>query len=898
MAKNINYVSHKKSKVKINGKPQLPSADSLVEGEIAVNFAENVETLSIKNESGAVVTFSSDNYYSEQKLGSAFTGANSAVTVTDELSNKANTSDIANFFDDAKYEDSGTTKVINFYHGNTIKATIDATDFIVDGMVDDVRIENGNLVIDFNTASGKQDISIPLTDIFDPSNYYDKDDIDDLIGSGFTSSSITDVIIENEEIVSNALTDLDERKLDASAYTPTDLSNYYTKSETSGATEIANALSGKSNTGHTHDDRYYTESELTGSSTTVVVAKANSASTVPLAGVTNADDLKAIEALSGNNGLLKKTAANTWTLDTNTYSTTASAVTSGVYNSTNQKIELKNASGTVVSSIDATDFIKDGMISGVTLESKSGTTYLVINWNTDAGIQTTELNIGDIFEADNYYTKSETSGATEIANALSGKANVDDVEEMEETLVASITDIESRMAEKTALSALADEVNEVKDEVDNKLDITAYTPTTLLEEITYSALKSKRYNGELVQGQWYRITDYTCTTTQENTQSAGHVFDIIVRADDVNVLNENAYAAKHSGDTYFTNASAKLNAWELKYSLDNDTTKYYWADSTNGKGVIYYMKDEWNNECPYDFKNIQFKRYKITACAKSPDLIGLYSTTDIDGITVDTATTYWSYTFCMYDLNESAPCDVSTYQDKYYGDEGFCYKNYNNVFKSYLEPLYDEDGLVPMKLLDNVFITDTDICAIEGSYGEFYGFYSNTFGNDCGGNTFGNYFQYNTFGNSCNRNTFGNGCSNNTFGNNIYNNTFGNNNYNNTFGNDCYYNSFGNDCYYNSFGNSCSNNTFGNNNYNNTFGNSCQHIAFSKDYCYYNIVENGNQYITLTSTQTTSGSNLLRNITITQGVNNTSTLKKISHNTVNDTFKTTYQNSSSTAVNI
>ena len=61
MAKNIPYVSHKKSKVKNNGKPQLPSASALVEGEIAINYAEDVETLSIKNESGTVITFSSDN---------------------------------------------------------------------------------------------------------------------------------------------------------------------------------------------------------------------------------------------------------------------------------------------------------------------------------------------------------------------------------------------------------------------------------------------------------------------------------------------------------------------------------------------------------------------------------------------------------------------------------------------------------------------------------------------------------------------------------------------------------------------------------------------------------------------------------------------------------------------
>lgn len=38
------------------------------------------------------------------------------------------------------------------------------------------------------------------------------------------------------------------KKLDASAYTPTDLSNYYTKSETSGKTELSTALNGKQDT--------------------------------------------------------------------------------------------------------------------------------------------------------------------------------------------------------------------------------------------------------------------------------------------------------------------------------------------------------------------------------------------------------------------------------------------------------------------------------------------------------------------------------------------------------------------------------------------------------------------------------------------------------------------------
>jgi hypothetical protein len=82
MAKNVEHVSHIKSKLKTNGLPQLPSPDKLVDGEIAINYAEGVETISIRNENSAITTFSSDNYYTEKKLGSGFTNANSAKTVT------------------------------------------------------------------------------------------------------------------------------------------------------------------------------------------------------------------------------------------------------------------------------------------------------------------------------------------------------------------------------------------------------------------------------------------------------------------------------------------------------------------------------------------------------------------------------------------------------------------------------------------------------------------------------------------------------------------------------------------------------------------------------------------------------------------------------------------------
>lgn len=125
----------------------------------------------------------------------------------------------------------------------------------------------------------------------------------------------------------------------------------------------------------------------------------------------------------------------------------------------------------------------------------------------------------------------------------------------------------------------------------------------LLTPITYEELKKLRDNAQLVDGMFYRITDYITTTTQEATQSANHQFDIIVRALDENTLDEEAKAIQSEGDQYFANSN--LTGWQLWYTLDNDTSRFMWADEVNGKGVIYRLIDENGNDIPYDFKNIQ-----------------------------------------------------------------------------------------------------------------------------------------------------------------------------------------------------------------------------------------------------------------------------------------------------
>lgn len=79
-----------------------------------------------------------------------------------------------------------------------------------------------------------------------------------------------------------------------------------------------------------------------------VIKKAvGQADSVPLSGVTNADNLKAIEALDGTNGLLRKTAVNTWTLDTTAYTTNTGTVTNICIQATSPIVSSVNTEQTV-----------------------------------------------------------------------------------------------------------------------------------------------------------------------------------------------------------------------------------------------------------------------------------------------------------------------------------------------------------------------------------------------------------------------------------------------------------------------------------------------------------------------------------------------------------------------
>lgn len=118
------------------------------------------------------------------------------VTLTDKANwnakaDSADIPDVSGYINGAVYDSQ--TKRINFKHGDTVVAYIDATPFVVDGMVDTVEITGGNLVITWNTDAGKQSTSIPLTDIFNPANYYTKNEVDTALGAKANTADLATV---------------------------------------------------------------------------------------------------------------------------------------------------------------------------------------------------------------------------------------------------------------------------------------------------------------------------------------------------------------------------------------------------------------------------------------------------------------------------------------------------------------------------------------------------------------------------------------------------------------------------------------------------------------------------------------------------------------------------------
>ena len=162
---------------------------------------------------------------------------------------KADLSDIpsvSGYADAVAYDTNA--KEMKFYHGGTGGTEVfsfDASPFLVDGMIESVvitSITSGGsevqvLEITWNSAAGGQVTDIPLTAIFDPSNYYT---------TAQTQAYVTAYTYDKQTI--------DDKISQSGTFDPT---QYYTTANTYSKTEVDTALAGKADTATT-----YTKTEV------------------------------------------------------------------------------------------------------------------------------------------------------------------------------------------------------------------------------------------------------------------------------------------------------------------------------------------------------------------------------------------------------------------------------------------------------------------------------------------------------------------------------------------------------------------------------------------------------------------------------------------------------------
>ena len=360
-----------------------------------INNIENIQNSKINEISGKT-----DNVITDVQTLSGKVQTLSGKSVTSGEVQTMIDGSVSGYPDKAEY--SSTEKKIYFKHNNTILSsmTIDATDFIKDGMIESVEVvQNGGTSylkivwnLDGSSGSTKKTIHLNIGDLFEADNYYTKTDIDNIENG--QNSKIDEISGKTDNVITDVQT-LSGKVQTLSGKVQT------VRGEVQTVSGEVHTVSGEVQT-------------LSGEVQTL------SGEVQTLSGE--------VQTVSGEVQTLSGKSVTSGEVQTMINVAVSGYPNEAEYNSTDKKIYFKH-NNTILPSmtIDATDFIKDGMIESVEVVQSGGTSYLKIVWNLDGSSGSTKktihLNIGDLFEADNYYTTGQTSGATQIANALAAKQN-------------------------------------------------------------------------------------------------------------------------------------------------------------------------------------------------------------------------------------------------------------------------------------------------------------------------------------------------------------------------------------------------------------------------------------------------------------------------------------------
>ena len=136
------------------------SATSALADAFDTKLAKKVDKTSIPSHIVSSVTYQDSNVGDDTRPSITVDGVKTTLNLANRI------------------EWDSNAKTLKLYSGNHLLGSVDGTSWVKDGMVQSAAIVGNNLEITFNTDAGKEKISVPLTDIFNPDNYYDKATID------------------------------------------------------------------------------------------------------------------------------------------------------------------------------------------------------------------------------------------------------------------------------------------------------------------------------------------------------------------------------------------------------------------------------------------------------------------------------------------------------------------------------------------------------------------------------------------------------------------------------------------------------------------------------------------------------------------------------------------------
>ena len=398
---------------------------------------------------------------------------------------------------------------------------------------------------------------------------------------------------------------------------------------------------------------------------------------------------------------------------------------------------LKEASGTVTySDVIVTDKLSVGDIEDIEAEISKIRDYsdvkdVVGTYDDLLAYDTSTLNLNDVIEVLSDRTQDDANTMYKWDGTqfnLIGKLGP----------FYTKVEVDNKLANKVDKEAgkglSTNDYTNVDKEYLTNLRATMPNVDDITINLTYAEIKALKDANKLIAGRTYRITDYSTMTIDPETRSAGNDFDIILKANTTNSFDPICSAHVKTGTNYFI--QSYVSQWILWYNFDNDTNLCSWVDA-NCKGYIYRMIDEYNNDLAYDFKNIQFKRYKIASTTYNTysNLIGMYlGNTSPYGYTIDSNDFVWRYTFVCSDALDE---DLSNKHIEV-GEYTTC--RYVKQIKMGTR-LSDSPYRSKLQLNNNVFISGNIMCDM-------------TFGNQTHTNTVQvvNDFSYNYFGSMMRRN--------------------------------------------------------------------------------------------------------------------------------------------------